>query len=214
MEFKDMGISKQKKIRNIASKYKGLESIELSMLGKYQIENASLAISCAFALKQLGFNISEDVIKTGIKATKVPYRFEIIEKGFVLDGAHNPDAVQELCVSLKDVFPNQKVIFVIGVMQDKDCVNIIQNIFNAEFVRAVVCTQGNSTRFLSASELRKEFKKHFDSSINILEEADFQKAIQLSKFIQNSSEDKLNPVICVCGSLNLLRSNESSFCLP
>ena len=39
---------------------------------------------------------------------------------FILDGAHNPNGVAALSESIKAFLPDKKVIFVMGVMKDKD----------------------------------------------------------------------------------------------
>ncbi|MCF0104684.1 MAG: hypothetical protein HUJ51_04805, partial [Eggerthellaceae bacterium] len=137
--------------------------------------------------------------------TRVPLRFEIFSENLVLDGAHNPSAMHELCGSLEDAFPGQKIIFLIGIMQDKDFEKIAEEIAASNLAGAVICTQSNSGYYLPLAELRACFKKHFDSSINVLEEPDMGKAFKLAKFLQDSSEAEELPIICICGSLDLVK---------
>ncbi len=55
-----------------------LGSLSLSLLGKYQVENASLAIETVLELRKFGLAVSEEHIKEGLKTAFFPGRFEVI----------------------------------------------------------------------------------------------------------------------------------------
>lgn len=55
-----------------------LNDLRLSFLGKYQVENASLAIDTVLQLKKFGFSVSEEHIRQALKTAFFPGRFEII----------------------------------------------------------------------------------------------------------------------------------------
>ncbi|MCF0104934.1 MAG: hypothetical protein HUJ51_06105, partial [Eggerthellaceae bacterium] len=129
----------------------------------------------------------------------------IFAENMVLDGAHNPSAMRELCVSLADVFPCKKVIFLIGIMQDKDHKTIAEEIGASNLAETIICTQSKSGRYLPSEKLRASFKKYLNSSINIMEDSDMVKAFKLTKLIQDSSDLDPKPLICICGSLDLVR---------
>ncbi len=96
--------------------YKNIENITLGLGGFAQIENASLAIETALALK-----IPEDFIRNGIKIAKHMGRLEIVKENPITlyDGAHNNNGMNALMTSLKRYFPRENPTFVMGVMQDK-----------------------------------------------------------------------------------------------
>jgi dihydrofolate synthase/folylpolyglutamate synthase len=48
------------------------------------------------------------------------------KRGFlVLDGAHNPAGARALATSLREVFPDSRVTFVLGILRDKDAPGIV-----------------------------------------------------------------------------------------
>ncbi len=105
--------------------YKGYADLETSLLGSYQPSNAALAIEAVEALRSRCWSISDDAIRAGIAQAKWPGRFEIVDAGagkptIVVDGGHNPQGAQVLAESIKDVFPGQKPVFIIGVLEDKN----------------------------------------------------------------------------------------------
>ncbi len=104
-------------------KIEGIDEIfETSLLGNYQINNAAVAIQAAYILKNRGWNICEAAIKTGIKNTKWAGRFELLRKEpyFIIDGSHNIEGASVLVKSLQQYFPDKKITFIAGVLEDKD----------------------------------------------------------------------------------------------
>ncbi|MEM4707381.1 MAG: folylpolyglutamate synthase/dihydrofolate synthase family protein [Candidatus Anstonellales archaeon] len=98
--------------------YKGKKQFVLktTLIGKHQMENASIA---ARAGEELG--ISEDGIVKGIEKAKIKGRLEIISKNpfVVFDSAHNPNGAQSLKNAIQ-LFNKKKFILVFGAMRDKD----------------------------------------------------------------------------------------------
>lgn len=98
------------------------QKLRLSLLGAYQPENAICAIKTVYCLNGLGFCISDDTIRVGLKTVAWPGRFEIVNRKplTVLDGAHNEDAAKKLRKTLEMGFTNRKIIYIIGVLADKE----------------------------------------------------------------------------------------------
>lgn len=99
-----------------------VEEIVISLLGDYQIENAVCAIETVKALRKIGFNISRDHVRRGLLQAKWEGRFSLLCKHplFVIDGAHNAGAAQKLAETIKRGFTNYKIIYIIGVLADKE----------------------------------------------------------------------------------------------
>lgn len=101
---------------------------ELGMKGAYQVDNAATAVT---AIKAAGIEVSEDAISEGLRKAVIPGRFEIIgeEPYWILDGAHNPDAMKA-ALDTFDSFKRQKKIkkslIIFGCMQDKNYFNMVQ----------------------------------------------------------------------------------------
>jgi dihydrofolate synthase/folylpolyglutamate synthase len=93
-----------------------LEGLGISMLGDFQVRNASLAVCAA---ENLG--CSEKAIRTGLKKAKIEGRMEVLGKEplIVADVAHNPAGVKALVDSL-GVFGEKRIICVFSCMGDKE----------------------------------------------------------------------------------------------
>jgi dihydrofolate synthase/folylpolyglutamate synthase len=61
----------------------------------------------------------ETAVKNAVKV-RWPGRFQILENGTVIDGAHNPEAVLALTESLKEKFPDEKFTVLFAAFADKD----------------------------------------------------------------------------------------------
>lgn len=102
----------------------GYEDLTMQMLGLHQFENATAAILAARAYLP---DISEQAVRAGIASTKWMGRMEVLcqEPFFMVDGAHNAHGVTALRKSLMALFPGEKFHFIMGVMADKDYVDMI-----------------------------------------------------------------------------------------
>lgn len=102
--------------------YGDLEHARLSLAGAYQIQNAVIAYETVQALREHGVSIPSEAVYRGLKKAKWPGRFQCINEKplFLVDGAHNEDAVHRLQESLEQYFPERQFIFIIGVFKDKE----------------------------------------------------------------------------------------------
>ena len=106
----------------LSFQYKKIGKISLSMTGIYQVENAICAIETMKILRASGFKTSDDQIRQGLQKAHWEGRFSVLcqEPLFVMDGAHNEDAAEKLMQTLKMGFTNDKIIYIIGVLADKE----------------------------------------------------------------------------------------------
>lgn len=133
---------------------------ETRLLGSYQPANAALAILCAEALRaQGGYCISEASINEGVKQAEWPGRFEVIGKRpmIIVDGAHNPQGVLALSNTLGDIDSDDRhslrgnVIFVMGVLSDKDYMGMVLPLL--PFAKAFIVYTPENPRALDAADL-------------------------------------------------------------
>ncbi len=78
--------------------YSSLKGCSLSLIGEHQKTNALLAVAAAKKLVTIGYDISVDDIKKGLKAAKWQGRFHVIRKTptIIIDGAHNESGINKL----------------------------------------------------------------------------------------------------------------------
>lgn len=101
-------------------RYKG-EEYRIRMAGEYQIYNAATAIETKLSL-------DGHLEKEGLAAAAWEGRFEKVSEHPLLirDGAHNTDGVKALKQSLQKHFTKEKLIFIIGVLKDKEYDKMMQ----------------------------------------------------------------------------------------
>ena len=81
--------------------YYPYKDLVINTLAMYQIKNASLAIEAVKILNSQ-IPVSEENIKKGLMSNFLIGRYEYLSNNLLIDGAHNPDAIDNLVESLKD----------------------------------------------------------------------------------------------------------------
>ncbi len=97
--------------------------------GRYQAENAALAIAAARRLSEkTRLRLETERIRAGIAAASWPGRMELIplenDVRLLLDGAHNPAGALALADALC-MYDRRRLILLLGMMEDKDLDGII-----------------------------------------------------------------------------------------
>ncbi len=173
--------------------YKDILDIHISLVGEHQIVNALCAIE---TILNLPFDISYDNIRKGLSETRWPCRFEVFKKDrlFILDGAHNPPGITSFKNTVNTVLKDKNVIFVVGMLNDKDYKNALREI--KDMPKHLIVTSVPSIRQTATDEVYEYVKSLRCDAIFIEDnKSAIQKAIELS-----SDED----AICIFGSLYLV----------
>ena len=163
----------------------------IPLLGEHQIINAQTAITILRTLY-----IEETAIHEGIAQTVWPGRMtKVAEHPYIyVDGAHNVAAWEYLRTSVEKYFTNRRVIYIIGVLKDKEYGKMV-DILAPTMAAAVVITpdspRGLPKEILAALLQEKNVPVQLaDTSTDALQKAGKQ------------AEDE--DVILVCGSLSFL----------
>lgn len=183
--------------------YNGYRNLFLPLLGEHQIKNAALAIEVVDALNSKGYTIEGKAIYEGLSNVFWPARFECLnEKPYVfLDGGHNVQCINELIKIFKYYFNDKKIIFVTGVMADKDYHLMYQLL--APYAGEFIAVEPNNKRALPVSMLRKELEQHCK---HVYECCSVKEGIKLS--LKHAKKDD---VICAIGSLYMAGEIRASF---
>lgn len=160
--------------------YKNYSDIEISLLGKYQVYNACLAIE---ALDYLGL-----FDKNGFKNMVWHCRFERINN-FVLDGAHNPNGIKALEENINIYLKNKSITFITGIFKDKDYKSVA---YIAKYADKIYTVESENPRCLSAEDWKNELIKY---CANTLAVDSIEKAVHLA---QNDE------AVLVFGSLSIM----------
>lgn len=134
--------------------YEGMKNLEICLAGQYQIENAVLAMEAVKLLGQQGFAIRETALREGLLQTRWPGRFSVIGKKplFIADGAHNEDAAEKLARSIEFYFTNKRIIYIIGILRDKEYEKIIR-LTHSYADQIITVTPPENPRGMNAYEL-------------------------------------------------------------
>lgn len=96
--------------------------LSVPLAGPYQAENAALALTALERLAEKGWHVPEEAVRRGLSTVRWPGRFEVLGRDpvFLLDGAHNAHGMRAAAAGLKTLFPGRKLVFLLGVLADKD----------------------------------------------------------------------------------------------
>lgn len=135
------------------------EKIEIPLLGGHQILNAATAIEALEVIKNY-YCISEFQTEEGFRKTKWRGRIEILsqEPMVLCDGAHNPDGARVLKEFLQKNFTNRRIIYIIGVLADKEYNKMLEE--TASLAEEIYTVEPDSTRALSSEMLAQAARKH------------------------------------------------------
>ena len=183
--------------------YKDYKDISLPLIGEHQRRNAAVALETIEVLNQLGYKIPKEAVYRGMFHVSWPGRFEILFKKplVVLDGGHNPQCITEATKVLQQYVPNKKIIFVVGVMADKDYKTMMKCLMPMakEFHTVTV----NHSRTLSSEALASTI--HDLGGISYA--ADSIEEGVMSALNMAKTED----VICILGSLYMVSDVKKCF---
>lgn len=146
--------------------YKGLE-LELPLAGLWQPENAALAAETVWALRCKAFALSDEIIKEGLKKVSWPGRLQKLGNlpggaELYIDGAHNPAAAVKLRDSIRLYFKGKKIIFIMGVLADKDFHEVLKE--TMPLGERLFTVKPDNPRALSAEELARAAEPYMEKT--------------------------------------------------
>lgn len=183
--------------------YKDWQDLEISLAGSYQIQNAALALEAVEALRYIGFHLSDQQVRDGMLHTTWRGRFTLLRKDpvVIMDGAHNPEAAQELRQSLELYFKGKKLHYIMGIFRDKDFHQVIA--LTAPLAADIITIQTpDSPRALPAEDLKVAVAR-----VNPRVEAMGSIAEAVKTALARAGRDD---VIVIFGSLSFLREAEQA----
>jgi len=134
------------------------KNLELPLLGNHQLHNAAVVLSVIDALRERGWDITEENIRDGLRSVTWPGRFDIVcrQPLFIIDGGHNPQCIQALVKNIDDYLSDRKVIALTGVLADKDYGEMFRPVVDK--VHGFVCITPDNPRRLPARELAQHLR--------------------------------------------------------
>ncbi|MBI4422355.1 MAG: bifunctional folylpolyglutamate synthase/dihydrofolate synthase [Elusimicrobia bacterium] len=138
----------------------GGRRLRIGLLGAAQLRNAALVAETAAALREAGLRVPEGAVLRGLARVRWPGRFELLRRGgklAILDGAHNPQAMDQFCRTLRaSPWADEPKVFVVGMLRDKDYRSMLRRL--APLVEKAVVTRPASPRALDPERLARELR--------------------------------------------------------
>ncbi len=165
--------------------YKPYKNIMLNTAAKYQLKNACLAIEAVKIMLPL-IHVDEEAIKKGLAFPTLPARLEFFPPNIIVDGAHNPEAMDALMESLLIIYPDKNIHTLFAAFKDKN-IDLMLTALNRDTSSVVITT-------FEHKRARKE-EDYFLYLADYSFDPDYMHAID--EMIQRYPED----IILITGSL-------------
>jgi dihydrofolate synthase/folylpolyglutamate synthase len=136
------------------------QTLLLRARGSFQRANFALARAAAEThLHRIGRSLDEQAVLEAAAQTEIPGRLQLISDNppTILDGAHNPDAVDALLRSLPELLGGRPLALVMGVLEDKDAVSMLRSLMGV--CERAWFTAPPSERALSPAALQSQARR-------------------------------------------------------
>lgn len=179
-------------------------AIFLPLAGAHQVKNLANVLETVGVLKQQGYQISDDAVVDGIRQTKWPARMQRLctNPDFLLDGGHNPQCVQAATEALKAFYPDKKVVFLTGMMQDKDTDRMLEEM--VPLAQEFVCIHPDSQRAMDQNDMCRMLRERYGVQATACQTVNEGIRTAIKKAGDHA-------VICALGSLYLAGEIQSFF---
>jgi len=140
------------------------DNVEISAIGRHQVRNCVTALSVLeYLRRQKVISVEKEALYEGIRAAHEPGRFEILRQGgqgngpwVILDGAHNEAGAEALVETMEELFYEQRILMVVGMMRDKDCRSMLK--YFSAITKDFICTEPSNPRSLDTASLAAEIE--------------------------------------------------------
>lgn len=109
--------------------YQTYENLHILSHAKSSVYDAMIALDAVMILLET-FNVDEASIKEGLSSITIPARFALFNGSptFIVDGAHNPEAIHNLREDVDSLALNKPIHVVFASFRDKNITNMLPEI--------------------------------------------------------------------------------------
>ena len=174
--------------------YKNMQRLGLNLKGKVQIKNASICIEATNVLNELGYEVSEESIREGLKTVVHHARMETLSQKplIIFDGAHNEPAIKNLQEMIEAYYGDFKKTYIISILKRKDYRKMLEMLSKDKDARFILTSGNDEERYTSAEELYNVAEEYIDKNKLQIK--------SLNKAIKEAVEAKDNNAYFVVGS--------------
>lgn len=172
---------------------------KVPICGIYQVMNAEIALEAAEYLLQ-GTRTDRGAWRKAIASVRWEGRMETAAPHLILDGAHNPGAIEAFADTVRLLEPEdapavRQPVVIFSAVSDKDYAQMAGILCERVRAKAYLVTEIDDSRAVPAKELAQLFRKHTDRPVYVREK--IAEALETAYQIREEGE-----IYCV-GSLYL-----------
>lgn len=170
--------------------------LNLALLGRHQVDNASVALAIIAHLIAQGWAINSDQIAQGLSQVVWEGRLEILDRQplTICDGAFTVEAAQHLRRSLIELFDYEHLWLVLGLSADKNLSGIIECL--GTLAHEVIVTPFQNPRSCDPQQLAAQVRRQ-DVPVRIAPDP-------ITAWAWARAAAQPDDLICIAGSLFLL----------
>ncbi|MEF3280976.1 MAG: hypothetical protein K6357_08450 [Elusimicrobiota bacterium] len=194
--FKIIDFDIKNRLMTIESDEDGIKC-DINIMGIKQTANLSMVLD---GLKEIGVKVDKAVLKTAVSNISINCRFDIIEKyingvkkRFILDGAHNPQAIS---IFIENVlfFKITDPVLIFSILSTKDYESVIKKIIDAGIFKNIFISDIDNYKRINPVFIANKISS-LDPSIDVSVNSDIEMALKAALDVSDN--------ICVCGSFYL-----------
>jgi len=148
--------------------YEYYENVRITVpyVATYQVINCALALLAMNQINRI-CEIPMELRIAGIRETTWQGRMETVMPGVVLDGAHNLAGIKELIKTIRNLQKENRIVMLFSAVAEKEFEEMIKMICHLTKLSAVIVTQIDNDRGVSAEQLADAFRRYTDVSVRI-----------------------------------------------
>ena len=116
--------------------------LELSMLGRHQVENAATAVRAAELAwqRENDVDLPESAVRTGLREVRLPARLELVRRDplTIIDGMHTPLAARRVAQALDDLRLPRPRVLLFGMLAGREPEALVTELRSAIDLAVVV----------------------------------------------------------------------------
>ena len=130
------------------------DSLRIPLVGEHQAHNTALAVAAVERLREQGWNLPDEAVRSGLAALRWPGRIEVVSQRpcVIIDTAHNWAAVRAMLRTLDESFPARRRVLVFAATQDKDVLGLLRQLL-PRFDSVILTSYQNNPRGVPAAAL-------------------------------------------------------------
>ncbi len=184
----------------------------LPLHGAHQAHNALLALASVESMLKESGALDGAVVEAAFADMHSPGRLEVvrISPTVLVDAAHNPHGIEALVAGVQEAFSFEKLVGVVGILQDKDAESILSGL--EPLLDEVVVTRSGSARAHDVDDLAEIAREVFgEDRVHAVERLDQAIALAVELSEGSAEGSPTGAGVLVTGSVTMAAETRTLF---